>query len=152
MEKLHGAAAAAKLENLVHRDTQISGYGVDLTVDKIFKLTGPGAVDFGGSEEAAAKRSEITPELQTPDDDYGWWKLPAGTYLIRYNESLDTGLRGIAHVEPHPRLMRAGAYHASFEPEAADGPLETLLVVGDNGVHLTENCRVSTLSIAEPSG
>ena len=149
MDRLPAEETAAQLDGIVHRDTQLSNYGVDLTVEAVFKLTSPGALDFGGSEEEVADRSELAPELENPDDDYGWWKLPSGTYLIRYNERYAPKVRGVAHVTPHPRLMQAGAHHPSFEPDS-EGTLETLLMVGDNGIHLKENCRVSKITVVAP--
>ena len=142
-------ATSERVQGLVHLDTQRAAAGLDLTVDEVARLTGPGALDFGGSEFEPADLTTLDPELASPGDDYGWWELAAGTYAIRYNEALalDDGQVGIIH--PLPRLQRAGASHGSFVVDGAEDPVETLLTVGQGGCRLKENCRVSRLLVVE---
>jgi len=135
------------VDRLLHLDTQKADVGLDLTVGAVFRLTGPGSLDFGGSERRDAERKEVNPALRDPDDDYGWWALEAGTYLIRYNESLDLADDQIAHVLPLERLLLAGASHPGFLVDGSRNPLETLLSVGHAGCNLKENCRVSRVLI-----
>lgn len=149
MPVLDAETASTYVDRLIHLDTQRADPGLDLTVDAIFRVTGAGRLDFGGSEFAPADREKLSPRLAHPDDDYGWWKLERGTYVIRYNEalSLDEGQR--AQVFPHQRLMRAGATHAAFVVDGAQDPVEVLLTVGEAGCHVKENSRVSRLLITE---
>jgi hypothetical protein len=134
------------LDHVVHLGTQRTDHGVDLTASEVFRLTAPGSLDFGGSEYEEAARERMVPKRRQADDDYGWWDLKAGTYLVRYNETVDPG-DGIALVQSHERLLKAGAYHAAFRVHEAQDPLETLLVVSERGCHLKENCRISRLTI-----
>ena len=139
------------VQDLLHLDTQEAAVGLDLTVGSIFRVTGPGSLDFGGSELEEADREEIDAVLRNPDDDYGWWELEAGAYLIRYNESLDLNDGRIAHVAPLERLLLAGASHPGFLVDGSRDPLETLLSVGQAGCNLKENCRVSRLIVVDRS-
>lgn len=149
MRILDADATGGLLDGLVHLDTQRAPAGLDLTVDEIARLTGPGSLDFGGSEFEAADLRTLDPERASPDDDYGWWELEAGTYAVRYNEAseLEEGQVGVVH--PLPRLQRAGAAHASFVVDGRQDPLEALMTVGGAGCRLKENCRVSRLLVLE---
>lgn len=140
---------AACVGGIVHLDTQEAAVGLDLTVASVHRLTTPGSLDFGGSEFEAAGQETIDPELRSEDDDYGWWELDAGTYVVRYNESLDPGDGKWAHVLPLERLLLAGASHAAFLVDGPREPLETLLEVGEAGCNLKENCRISRVVLME---
>lgn len=139
----------SQVDGLVHLDTQKAAVGLDLTVGSVYRLTGPGSLDFGGSELEAAQKQEMEPELRHQDDDYGWWELDAGTYLVRYNESLSLDSGRWAYLLPHERLLMAGASHAAFVVDGPRDPLETLLSVGPAGCNLKENCRLSRVVVME---
>ena len=145
MRILSADEAAEQLENVIHLQTQRAVDGVDLTVGGVYKLEGGGRLDFGGSEFEEAEQMVMHPERRSREDEYGWWKLTPGEYIIEYNEEF-VG-EGIARVYPHSRLLRAGASHAAFRPEP--GKLKTLLQVAEGGVHIKENARISTLVIEE---
>ncbi|WP_263784759.1 deoxycytidine triphosphate deaminase [Salinibacter grassmerensis] len=142
-------ALAAQLDGLVHLDTQRASTGIDLTVGAVFRVTGHGQLDFGGGEFRAVPRKRIEPTLDDPEDDYGWWTLETGAYVVQYNESLrlDDGQQAV--VTPLERTLRAGAHHGAFVSEDAQDPIETLLVVSRMGCRLKENCRVSRLTVLE---
>lgn len=137
----------ARIDRLVHLDTQKAAVGLDLTAGAIYRLTGPGRLDFGGSELRAAGRQELEPELASPDDDYGWWRLEAGTYALRYNEAVEPEEGEVGFILPLERVLRAGASHPAFAVDGRRDPLETLFTVGRLGCHLKENCRVSLVLI-----
>lgn len=149
MRLLTGEKSAAYLEGIVHLDTQAAERGLDLTVAEVHRLTGPGALDFGGSEFEEAPLEKIASEKADPDDDYGWWTLDAGTYLIHYNEAAAPDEGCVALVFPQERLLKAGAAHPAFVVDERRDPLETLLNVGALGLRLKENARVSRLLIVE---
>ena len=137
---------AEKLEGLLHLDTQGFSLGVDLTIAEVHRLTGGGKLDFGGSEFAASEPEKLTPEKADAEDDYGWWHLAAGAYLIRYNERVTLGENELALVLPHERLLQAGASHGAFSATGETG-LKTLLTVSEQGCSIKENARVSRLVI-----
>lgn len=139
----------SQVDGLVYLDTQRAAVGLDLTVASVHRVTGPGSLDFGGSEFEPAALEEVEPSLRNEDDDYGWWELVAGGYLVRYNETLALEPGQWAYVLPLERLLTAGASHGSFAADGSRDPLETLLLVGDAGCRLKENCRISRVVIME---
>lgn len=127
------------IDGIVHEPTQVHADRVDLTVDAVVALDGRGCIDFGGDEHAPADATLLDPERRDPDDDYGWWELSAGTYLLEYNESLR---EGPFMLQPHPRLLVLGATHPTMSvSELSRVPLQ----VPDEGAAIKENARVSTL-------
>jgi dUTP pyrophosphatase len=149
MRYLDGDAAAAVLKGMISAKRQQHHYETDLTAGAIYRLTGPGAVDFGGSEEEPAPREMIQPKKKSPDDNYGWWELESGTYVLRFNEVAVLTESQIGFVQPHERLLRAGATHPSYYFREERELLETALTVGASGVRIKENARVSKLLILE---
>ncbi len=142
-------ALAQQLDGLVHFDTQRALDGIDLTVNAVFRTTGHGQLDFGGGEFQAAPRERIEPVLDDPEDDYGWWTLEKGAYIIQYNESLSLDDGEQAVVTPLERTLQAGAHHSAFVLDEGHDPLDTLLVVSRMGCRLKENCRVSRLMVLD---
>ena len=135
------------LNGLVHWDTQQALQGADLTVDQVFRLTGPGQLDFGGSEFAPAPRERLSPTLADPEDSYGWWQLDKGMYIVRYNEGIELVDRHHARLTPLPRLLQAGAMHPTRVLNESEQPLEMLVTVGGGGCNLKENCRISRVEV-----
>jgi hypothetical protein len=128
------------VSGLVHEPTQIEGTGLNLTVAAVHEPTGPGQIDFGGDELEPTETVEIDPEKRDPDDDYGWWDLDAGVYLLEYNERLDAETPAV--LEPRVELVERGAFHPTLRvTELPRVPL----VVPDSGLGIKENARVSTL-------
>ena len=128
------------VSGLVHEPTQTQGAGLDLTVASVHEPTRSGQVDFGGGELAPAETSELDPEKRDPDDDYGWWDLDAGVYLLEHNERLDA--EEPVTLGPRVELVERGASHPTLRvTELPRVPL----VVPDPGIDIKENARVSTL-------
>lgn len=142
-----GNEIVARTEALVHADTQLADHGLDLTVGAIYALTGPGRLDFGGSEFEGAAREELRPKLASPEDDYGWWSLSSGAYLAVYNERVRLEEGEIGRIESLPRLLKAGVSHASWSFTGSPDELSSLLFVSPAGCRLKENCRISRLSV-----
>lgn len=142
-------ALAQQLNGLVHLDTQRAPNGVDLTVDMVYRTTGHGQLDFGGGEFEAVPREPLTPVLDDPEDDYRWWTLEEGAYVVRYNESLALKAGQQARISPLERTLHAGTHHGTFVLDEGRDPLETLLVVTRMGCRLKENCRLSRLVVLD---
>lgn len=142
---------ATQVDGLVHLDTQRADFGLDLTVDRIYRTAGHGQLDFGGSEYKTAPREPLTPVLNDPDDDYAWWTLEEGAYIVEYNESLTLETNQRAEISPLERTLHAGAHHSTFVLTDGADPLSTLLVVSQLGCRLKENCRLSRLVVHTPT-
>ena len=131
---------ARHVDGVLHEPTQVRDRGVDLTVAEVYEVTGPGRVDFGGGELTPAERTPHDRVRRNEDDDYQWWHLGAGQYLVEYNESVagDAALT----VQPRRELRERGASH----PTLSVGELGAVpLSVGGVGIRLKENARVSTV-------
>lgn len=140
-------ALTEQLDGLVHLETQRARDGIDLTVGSIFRTTGPGQLDFGGSEFREAPRTRLDPVFENPRDDYGWWDLEEGAYIVRYNETFTLSGEQTAIVAPLERTMLAGAHHGACLFNGGRDPLEMLLNVSRMGCRLKENCRLSRLVV-----
>jgi hypothetical protein len=137
---------ATELDGLVHEETQVGPHGVDLTVAEVYDVEEPGRVDFGGGELAAASIEPHDRTWRDPGDDYQWWHLNGGTYLVEYNESMEGA---------EPRWLRTreevlarGGYHPTLSVTELD---RIPLTVSAEGLDIKENARISTL-LAEPPG
>ena len=132
----------AFVDGIVHEPTQTEGRGLDLTVAAVHRVAEPGRVDFGGGELEAAELEPVETELRNPDDDYGWWNLEAGRYLLEYNESLSPPEDVAFRLQTREALLARGASHPTLYVDALN-PVP--LSVGGAGLRLKENARVSTL-------
>lgn len=133
------------VEGLVHEPTQTEGRGLDLTVDAVRRVAAPGRVDFGGGELEAADTEPIEPERRDPDDDYGWWELSGGVYLLDYNERLAAPADLTFVCQTREAVRVRGGFHPTLHL-GGSRPLEGIpLAVADGGLRLKENARVSTL-------
>lgn len=127
-----------RVEGLVHEPTQTTERGVELTLAGVARVQEPGQVDFGDNELADPTLIEEVAERRDADDDYGWWHLDAGTYLVTYNESLDGD--DPLRLAPRRAITTRGATHPTISVTTLDPiPLTTA------GIKLKENARISTL-------
>ncbi|MFB6297693.1 MAG: dCTP deaminase [Salinirussus sp.] len=134
------------VEGAVHPPTQQEGEGFDLTVAAVREVVEPGSVDFGGGELASAGTEPHPSRKRDPDDDYEWWSLDPGQYLLEYNEALAAGSVQFT-VQTRRELLARGAFHPTLH--VTDLP-KVPLSVGGSGIDLKENARVSTVVAAEP--
>ncbi|MFC4549879.1 MULTISPECIES: dCTP deaminase [Halorussus] len=128
------------VEGLLHEETQVTERGLDLTAAEIYEIAEPGRVDFGGGELEDARLEPHDKEWRDEDDDYRWWHLDGGQYLLEYNESFATDRR--LTVQTRDELRERGAFHPTLEvQELRRVPLS----VAAGGLRIKENARVSTL-------
>jgi len=129
-----------RLDGTVHEDTQVGERGVDLTAARVLEVVRPGSVDFGGGELSSAGLNPHRRQFRDPEDDYAWWHLSAGTYLLEFNESLsgDEPVR----LEPRSAILERGGSH----PTVTTSDLHRVpLSVGGAGLQIKENARISTI-------
>ena len=128
------------VEGIVHEDTQVGDDGLDLTVAEVYLVGEPGRVDFGGGELEPAELEPCDKHWRNEDDDYQWWLLPAGTYLLEYNERVDADRRLV--LQTRDAVRERGAFHPTLRAAEIE---RVPLTVGGGGILLKENARVSTL-------
>lgn len=137
-----GDDIANHVEGVVHGGTQRREHGFDLTATAVHRLTTPGRVDFGGDELAGAETRPVETLKRDPGDDYGWWHLANGTYLLSYNESLALPDGKYLQLQPRDAILARGATHPTLSvADLSPVPLQ----VGGAGIRIKENARVSTL-------
>lgn len=130
---------ASMLDGIVHRETQEHSDGFDLTVSEVYEVEEPGRVDFGGGELESAGLEPHEKHRRRADDDYMWWELGEGQYVVEYNESLDANEPLL--LQTRREVLERGAFHPLLHVESL--PLVPLSVAGS--LLLKENARVSTL-------
>ena len=106
-----------------------------------------GAVDFGGSEYVAAGRFPLATQRRRPEDRYEWWDLGRGSYFVEFNETLALEENEIALIEPHERLLRAGAAHVPLFFRGRPSTLEVLLHVEAVRLQVKQNARIAQVRL-----
>ncbi|NBC25442.1 MAG: hypothetical protein GVY08_01140 [Bacteroidetes bacterium] len=134
------------VKNIVHQDTQQQEFCLDLTVSEIRNFTGPGSLDFGGSEFAPASTELIEPKKKNPEDTYGWWKLLGGIYRAVCNESFKSLGDHAVFIVPHQHALDAGLMvHAALaERNVSSDPIELLIHAPGAGCNIKENARIAS--------
>ena len=142
---------SSQLEGSLHADTQIEQRSVSLTAGGIKELVGSGELDFGGSEFKLGEREPIEPQKRDSEDDYGWWSLPEGQYILELNETVRLSGHQCAIIQPHEHLYWNGASHPTLLLDEDDSDMRLMLplTVGRNGIEIKENARVSTLYLLQ---
>lgn len=121
----------------------------DLTVQKLFRIKTGGQLDFGGSEYEQSSTTPCLPVKRKPEDQYGWWDLHEGYFLIKYNERLNLMKNQGAILQPHNRLLACGCFHPTLMITKIDDLFRILLWVPKIGIKIKENSRISQLIIFE---
>jgi len=135
------------IENYIDCDIQLTPNGFDLTVEKIFKFSSAGSLDFSNCERQLPETEEISPQKAKPQDKYGWWQLPKGAYKVRTNETVNMSNNLVALAFSRTSLLRMGAFTQNGVWDAGfKGKSEFVLVV-DNpyGIKIKQNARVVQL-------
>lgn len=150
MKKEAGDDILGFISNIIHEKKQVEDYGVYFTIGKVFRFTGKGEIDFGGSEYKKSKIQEIDPVKRKEEDKYGWWELSAGEYLIEFNEELQEVLPDakLVILQPSERITLNGVFHATKVIEKK-GKIRLTLYVGKNGINIKENARISKLIVLD---
>lgn len=99
------------VQNLLDAEKQVQQAGVDLTVAKIFSLTGKGVIDFSNEKRQLPDYKEI------PMMD-GIWKLKPGLYNATMNEIIKLPKDVAALVFPRSSALVCGleAHTALWDP------------------------------------
>ncbi len=147
MQLRSGKEAARRMRRFISSKHQVHAYSVDLTARQIYSLGPTGAVDFAGSDYLAADPHAVSAYQKHSQDKYHWWSLLHGAYLVEFNETLDLAENEIALLEPHERLLRAGAVHPALYVRGKVDPLATMLSVAGAKIEIKQNARISTLRL-----
>lgn len=152
MQLVSGKDTAGRVRNLINTEHQVHAFAVELTAKQLYSLNPTGAVDFGGSEYVAAERHPVPTHQKHSQDRYQWWTLNHGAYQVEFNEALELADDEIAMLEPHERLLRAGAEHPALFLRGKINPLTILLSVSGARLEMKQNARISTLRVFRLTG
>lgn len=152
MKLLRKEALYNRVENITYGPKQQMENYVYLTVKAIYLVAEKGALDFGGSEYAHSKIVAIQPEMASKEDQYGWWDLKAGSYLVEFNETINPFPQNAARIVPSHHLLRNNAYHPeiyfTLEKDELEKYKQIPLVIGEPGLKIKQNARISCLYIS----
>jgi hypothetical protein len=143
---ISGGDLTRVVKGLVHDKRQVKEHSMDLTVREVYALDGSGYLDFGGSEYKEPIRRKVEPLRRKDGDEYCWWDLEAGTYLVTLNETVDR-VDGVGFISPHPRLLKAGCTHPTLFTLEWKKDYVLPLTIGENGLELKENAIISKLMV-----
>lgn len=134
------------INDLIHLDTQKQQYCLDLTLSEVHTFTGPGSLDFGGSEFEPASTQIIKPKKKNPDDKYGWWTLQEGIYRAVCNESFKPLENHSIFIVPHEHAQDAGLMVNTVIADRNQNSetIRLLIQVPKSGCNIKENARFAS--------
>lgn len=149
MKQWTGERITEVVDGLVHAETQVGERAVVLTADTVERITSMPAFDFGGSEYAEAGTDVVEPVKRDDGDDYGWWELDEGAYVVRLNESvrLPEDLTGV--LQGWWRLTANGVQQPTQVLHGDHPSLHQLIRIPATGARIKENARISELRVFE---
>jgi dUTP pyrophosphatase len=135
------------IQEYINLDKQLTPNGFDLTVNKVFKFTSSGKLDFSNSERVLPGVEEILPCKENQEDKFGWWQLSRGIYKVRTNEFVNIPNDLVAIAYTRTSLLRMGGFTQNGVWDAGfSGKSEFVLAVENPfGIQLKENARVVQL-------
>ncbi|MDI9417985.1 MAG: deoxyuridine 5'-triphosphate nucleotidohydrolase [Euryarchaeota archaeon] len=126
---------------MIEPKTQTQMCGMELTVQRIERFTSSGAVAFENSERRL-------PETEVMEfDQSGWIELPAGAYLVTFNEIVSIPADVAAMARARSTLLRCGAslQTALWDPGYRGRSQSLLVVHNPSGLRLKRNARLMQL-------
>ena len=135
------AADPPLLEGLIDPDVQVQPNGVDLTLRTVASYTGAGAADFSNERRALPTESPL------PFDSDDAVMLAPGSYLVRFNETVNLPLDLAALGRTRSTLLRSGAaLHTAVWDAGYSGRSQSLLTVyNPSGFRVYRNARIMQL-------
>lgn len=90
------------VEDVGDLERQLQPNGIDVRLDRVFKLTSPALLGEADALREPAAREEIQPDAD------GWWDLHQGSYVIGYRERVNLPADVVALGRPRSTLLRSG--------------------------------------------
>ncbi len=129
------------MQSMIDAKTQTQMCGMELTLQKIECFSTAGAVAFDNSER------ELPETLPVEFDKDGWAFLPAGSYLVTFNEIVSIPRDAAALARARSTLLRCGATleTALWDPGYRGRSQSLLVVFNSHGLRLKKNARLMQL-------
>lgn len=123
-------------------DDRVQPNGVDITIDKIFTVSGAVVLSDEGDYDKGMSR-RVRPYGTLGDDDSSQYLLEEGSYRVRYGEKFRIPEGHVGYVFPRSRLMRCGVMiNTALWDMGYEGVGEGLMRVGTTTV-LPEDMAVA---------
>ncbi len=141
MTILTGAEARGLVESMIDPEMQTQMCGMELTLQKIECFVSPGAVAFDNIERKLPETNPVN------FDESGWIELPAGAYLVTFNEIVNIPKDVAALARARSTLLRCGATleTALWDPGYRGRSQSLLVVYNPLGLRLKKNARLMQL-------
>ena len=141
MTILTGGEARGLVESMIDPETQTQMSGVELTLQKIERFNSAGAVAFDNKERKLPETEPLN------FDEMGWIELPAGSYLVTFNEIVNIPKDVAAMARARSTLLRCGATleTALWDPGYRGRSQSLLVVYNLQGLKLKKNARLMQL-------
>lgn len=135
------AATPPLVEDLADVERQLQPNGVDVRIERIFKLTSAALLGASDALREPAAREELPPDAD------GWWDLHQGSYVIVVKEKVNLPTDLMAFARPRSTLLRSGvAIHSAVWDAGYSGRSEALLaVLNGRGFRVQRGARVMQL-------
>lgn len=118
---------------------QVQPAGVDITVQELFAIDGPGEIDFSNENRRIPKGEKLEFDGKT--------RLEAGSYIVTYGETVAIPEDAVGIVLPRSSLMRMGAtvISALWDPGYEGRGQGLLVVFNRHGIVLHKGARIAQL-------
>lgn len=135
------AATPPLVEGITEPNVQVQPNGIDVRIDRVFRLTSAALLGESHSLREPAAREEVSADAD------GFWDLPHGAYVIGIRERVNLPNDVMALARPRSTLGRSGvALHTAVWDAGYSGRSETLLaVLNPRGFRLQRGARVMQL-------
>jgi dUTP pyrophosphatase len=136
------------VEGWVNLDEQVQANGFDLTLRDVSTMLSAGQIALTNQDR---KLSGLSP---LPFDDKGFIDLPAGIYMVTYNEIVHLPKNIMALGRPRSSLLRCGVNVGTAVWDAGyEGRSQSLLMVHNpQGFRVRQNARITQLVFMELTG
>ena len=140
LRRLIGATPSL-VEDVSELDRQLQPNGIDVRIDRVFKLTSPALLGAAEALREPAAREEIQPDRD------GWWDLHQGSYVMVVKERVNLPVDVMALARPRSTLLRSGVtIHTAVWDAGYNGRSEALLtVLNGRGFRVQRGARVLQL-------
>lgn len=113
---------------------QIQSNGVDLTLDKLFKIIGSGKI---------FKNSVILPEyVEINPDKENFFSLDKGVYVFQVKEKISVPLDAVGFCLPRSSLVRMGAHIGAALWDSGYTGFSRILLKVDNSISIEKGARI----------
>ncbi|GAB4338347.1 MAG: hypothetical protein Kow0037_22260 [Calditrichia bacterium] len=138
-----------EIQNLISPNHQLGEDWVDLTLKAVFRVKAAARLDFSGKEFSKPACEPCLPVKQEPEDDYGWWELHEGYYLLKFNEVIPPAESVHLILQPHPHLLESGCHHPTLVLRELSADFRCPIWIPKIGLHLKQNARISRIFVTK---